>query len=195
MKHIVKYIRPYSWFIALTVCIKFIATLSELFLPKLMAQIIDDVVPAEREAIATGGSSFDGIKTILWYALGMIGCALLALAGNMVANAMAAKSSADITRNVRRDLFMRTTALSARQVDRFTVSSLISHFKAAYGQTPMRYLTLLRLKRAEALLLSRGTTLEGIARASGYDNAFYFSNAFKKEKGISPSAYRRKFGV
>ena len=76
-----------------------------------------------------------------------------------------------------------------------SVSSLISHFKAAYGQTPMRYLTLLRLKRAEALLLSRGTTLEGIARASGYDNAFYFSNAFKKEKGISPSAYRRKFGV
>ena len=46
MKHIARYIRPYSWFITLTVFIKFIATLVELFLPKLMATIIDDVVPA-----------------------------------------------------------------------------------------------------------------------------------------------------
>ncbi len=126
MKRLLKYIRPYSWFISLTVVIKFIATLADLFLPKLMAEIIDGVVPSEREAILNGGSSADGIRTILWYALGMIGCAFLALAGNMVANGMASKSSADITRNIRRDLFFRTTALSARQVDRYTVSSLIS---------------------------------------------------------------------
>ena len=126
MKHIARYIRPYSWFITLTVFIKFIATLVELFLPKLMATIIDDVVPAEKEAIANGGSSADGIRTILIYAVGMIACAFVALAGNMVANGMASKSSADITRNVRRDLFMKTTALSAKQVDKFTVSSLIS---------------------------------------------------------------------
>lgn len=126
MKRLLTYIRPYSWFITLTVFIKFLATLVELFLPKLMAEIIDHVVPAEREAIANGGSTADGIKTILWYSLGMIACAFLALAGNMIANGMASKSSADITRNVRRDLFRRTTALSARQVDRFTVSSLIS---------------------------------------------------------------------
>ena len=126
MKHIARYIRPYSWFITLTVFIKFIATLVELFLPKLMATIIDEVVPAEKEAIANGGSSADGIRTILIYAVGMIACAFVALAGNMVANGMASKSSADITRNVRRDLFMKTTALSAKQVDKFTVSSLIS---------------------------------------------------------------------
>lgn len=126
MKRLLTYIRPYSWFITLTVFIKFLATLVELFLPKLMAEIIDNVVPAEREAIANGGSTADGIKTILWYSLAMIACAFLALAGNMIANGMASKSSADITRNVRRDLFRRTTALSARQVDRFTVSSLIS---------------------------------------------------------------------
>lgn len=126
MKRLLTYIRPYSWFITLTVFIKFLATLVELFLPKLMAEIIDNVVPAEREAIANGGSTADGIKTILWYSLAMIACAFLALAGNMIANGMASKSSADITRNVRRDLFKRTTALSARQVDRFTVSSLIS---------------------------------------------------------------------
>lgn len=76
-----------------------------------------------------------------------------------------------------------------------SVSGLIFHFKAACGITPMRRLLEMRMQRAEAQLLSSDKTLAEIAALLGFDNAFYFSNVFKKEKGISPSAYRRKYGV
>lgn len=76
-----------------------------------------------------------------------------------------------------------------------SVSSLISHFKAARGVTPMRYLSKKRISRAESLLLSTDKTLEELAEATGFDNAFYLSQAFKAAKGLSPREYRRKYKV
>ncbi len=126
MKHLLKYIRPYRVFIGLTVLIKFIAAISELILPKLMAHIIDKVVPAERLDIDAGGALSDSVLTIVGFGALMLLFAVLALVGNICANAMSAKSSAEITQHIRRDLFRKTNVLSARQVDGFTVSSLIS---------------------------------------------------------------------
>ncbi len=126
MKYLVRYIKPYRFFIGLTVFIKFIAAIVELLLPKLMAHIIDVVVPAERAAIGAGGKLSESVLSIVALGAVMLACALLALAGNIIANAMSAKSSAEITQAIRRDLFRKTNALSARQVDTFTVSSLIS---------------------------------------------------------------------
>lgn len=74
-------------------------------------------------------------------------------------------------------------------------TSLIDHFKAAVGETPLRYLTLLRIARAEEMLLTTDLTLFEIAAECGYDTPFYLSNAFKKEKGISPRAYRSLYRV
>ena len=76
-----------------------------------------------------------------------------------------------------------------------SVSGLIQHFKSSLGVTPIKYLNDMRLKKAEALLCSSDFTLGHIAAKCGYDNAFYFSNVFKKEKGISPQEYRRSFKI
>ena len=42
MKRLMAYVKPYFGYISLTVAIKFIATIFELFIPNLMQTIIDD---------------------------------------------------------------------------------------------------------------------------------------------------------
>lgn len=59
-----------------------------------------------------------------------------------------------------------------------------------HGRSPMRCVADLRLRRAASLLLTAPWTVEAIAHAVGYDNAFAFSTAFKRRFGASPSRYR-----
>jgi AraC-like DNA-binding protein len=60
------------------------------------------------------------------------------------------------------------------------------------GQSPMKYLALLRMRRAMALLSSDSYSVEQVAWRIGYNNAFAFSTAFKRHVGVSPSTYREQ---
>lgn len=105
------YIRPYGGYIILTMGIKLLAAVMELFVPYLMEIILDDVVPA-------GGGNL-----VFLYGGLMLLCAAGCLLLNIVANRMSAVSSGKITLAIRHDLFDRLSRLSARQMDRLTVSS------------------------------------------------------------------------
>ena len=111
MKQLSKYIKPYGWFIVLTVTIKLLAAILELMLPYLMEQMLDVHVPA--------GSARD----IYLCGLGMLLCALSCLGANVLSNRMSASSSGKITQAVRHDLFAKLQSLSAHQLDELTVSS------------------------------------------------------------------------
>ena len=63
-------------------------------------------------------------------------------------------------------------------------------FCKAMGMSPVEYLIRLRIGKACDLLAGTFYPISEIARACGYENEFYFSNAFKKIHKISPSAYR-----
>lgn len=76
-----------------------------------------------------------------------------------------------------------------------SVSGLIQHFNDHTNLTPAKYLTAMRIKKAEMLLCSGDMPLSEIASQCGYDNSFYFSNTFKKVKGVSPKVYRQKYGI
>ena len=114
MKRLFSYIKPYSWFILLTVTIKFAATVFELFIPSLMETIIDEKVPLMdvRPIFILGGL--------------MLLCAMLSLGGNILANRMSAVSAGKITKTLRHDLFSKLENLSARQMDALTTSSAVS---------------------------------------------------------------------
>lgn len=63
-------------------------------------------------------------------------------------------------------------------------------FHALVAQTPMQYLTALRMERARVLL--RGDANAGaIGEAVGYQSEAAFNRAFKKAHGVGPGAYRR----
>jgi AraC-like DNA-binding protein len=70
-------------------------------------------------------------------------------------------------------------------------AGLARRFAALVGQPPMAYLTARRLTLAAELLREPDTTIESVARRVGYGSAFALSAAFKRERGVSPSEYRR----
>ncbi len=105
------YIRPYIGYMILTMVIKLLGAYTELMIPGLMETILDEKVPAK------------DLGSIYLYGGMMLLCAALCLVFNIVANRMSAKSSGQITLAIRHDLFEKLTHLSARQMDKLTVSS------------------------------------------------------------------------
>ena len=75
---------------------------------------------------------------------------------------------------------------------RLSPSGLIHRFKSKTGQTPMAYLTEMRVSKAQVLLGSTDLPVFEIASLCGFENAYYFSNVFKANTGISPRDYRKK---
>jgi YesN/AraC family two-component response regulator len=71
-------------------------------------------------------------------------------------------------------------------------SYLLRLFKRRMRVTPMHYRNLVRIDKAKLLLLDRRFTVEEIAQHVGFDGARYFSRAFKKETGLSPSEFRKR---
>ena len=70
-------------------------------------------------------------------------------------------------------------------------SGLIWKFKQELNTTPSRYLTLLRLRYAKQLLLNYSYNITEISEMCGYQNPYYFTNAFRKYAGRSPTEFRK----
>lgn len=68
---------------------------------------------------------------------------------------------------------------------------LFKLFKDAYGLSPKAYLIAYRMNKATDLLSHEELTIKEVAKAVGYEDYSLFSRIFKKNKGISPRAYRR----
>ena len=73
-----------------------------------------------------------------------------------------------------------------------SVSTLAHVYKKQTGMSPMKKLMQFRLNLAENML-QQGEMLEAIAEATGFSSAFHLSTLFKKNIGISPRDYRKKF--
>lgn len=114
MKTILSYLRPHGARVAVGMSVKFTAAVLELFLPLLLAHIIDDCVPARD---LPGVFRAGGLMLLM--AFGAAFC-------NITANRMAAWVSMDMTQKLRRDLYRRTLYLSQAQLDSFTPASLVS---------------------------------------------------------------------
>ncbi len=72
-------------------------------------------------------------------------------------------------------------------------SGLILKFRKSTGILPMRHLINIRIKNAKQLLVDTSLPLSEIAEKTGFENVYYFSTAFKKEVGLSPSEYRKTY--
>jgi AraC-like DNA-binding protein len=64
-------------------------------------------------------------------------------------------------------------------------------FRKSTGMTLMKYLTLLRLSRAQAMLVSGKDNILSIAMESGFGSVSAFNKAFRQIAGIPPSGFRR----
>lgn len=64
-------------------------------------------------------------------------------------------------------------------------------FKNDVGISPKKYLTNLKIKKAETLLIKNDDPIYLIASSVGFSDALAFSKLFKKELGVSPSEFRK----
>lgn len=61
--------------------------------------------------------------------------------------------------------------------------------------TPFEYTARLKIKRAEELLVNTNLAIKDISGVCGFENEYYFSNFFKKRKGVSPTKFRADTAV
>ncbi len=73
-----------------------------------------------------------------------------------------------------------------------SVSWFIRNFKNYTGMTPMQFIVSLRVNNAQILLEQTNYSIYEIAKIVGYDDQLYFSRLFRKQKGVSPSQYRKR---
>ena len=72
-----------------------------------------------------------------------------------------------------------------------SVSWFLRNFKQTTNTSPMQYILNLRINNAVRLLENTDYNITEIGAIVGYDNPLYFSRIFKKQKGVSPSDYRK----
>ncbi|GGG88553.1 helix-turn-helix domain-containing protein [Paenibacillus radicis (ex Gao et al. 2016)] len=65
-------------------------------------------------------------------------------------------------------------------------------FKKLVGQSPIEYLTSVRIAAARRLIENTDAPARQVAQAVGYRDPFYFSRQFKQATGMSPSRYARR---
>lgn len=68
-------------------------------------------------------------------------------------------------------------------------------FKEYVGVTPVEYLTRVRISRAKDLLIKTNLSMNEVAHNIGISSQQYFTYLFKKETGMSPARFRKRFEV
>jgi transcriptional regulator GlxA family with amidase domain len=81
------------------------------------------------------------------------------------------------------------------RVARVSKYHVVRCFEAAYGETPIRYLTRRRIERAQDLLRSANLTVTEVCTAVGYTSLGSFSTRFRALTGESPVAYRDRWAA
>ncbi len=82
----------------------------------------------------------------------------------------------------------------ARRVG-MSLRNFVRRFKQATGDSPLIYLQKLRIAAAKRLLESDHRTMQEISGAVGYQDVAFFRQIFQRHTGVSPSAYRERFGL
>lgn len=72
-----------------------------------------------------------------------------------------------------------------------SISLFMRNFKKVFNTSPKQYILNLRMNNAQNLLETTSYSIAEIAAIVGYDNPYYFSRLFHKQKGQPPTDYRK----
>ncbi|MEG0319959.1 MAG: ABC transporter ATP-binding protein, partial [Niameybacter sp.] len=144
MIRLAKYLKPYLGSVILTLFLLFLQTISNLFLPALMAKIVDIGIP-------TGNTSY-----IIYVGLFMLLVALLGSAFMVFANLNSAKIAMGFSRDLRKDLFMKVESFSLGEFNTLGTSSLITRTTNDITQVQQLVLMSLRMMVTAPLMVIGG---------------------------------------
>ena len=120
MVKLLKYLKPYWALVLLMLLLLLGQAIAELFLPTLMAGIVDEGIS---RAVIEGTPQ---TQYILRTGLHMLTIALLAGCASILVGYLAPRISAGMARDLRRDLFTKAESFSQAEFDRFPSASLIT---------------------------------------------------------------------
>lgn len=112
MKRLFGYLKASRLAICVGTVIKIVGTMMDLFIPYVLAHLLDNVVPTKNQG------------RIFFWGGAMVLFSVFAFLFNVLANRMASLVACDTTREIRHDLFARISYLSSAQTDRLTIASL-----------------------------------------------------------------------
>lgn len=81
------------------------------------------------------------------------------------------------------------------QMENMCMTAYNMSFKKQMSMSPTKYIIKLRTSSAKELLCTTNMTVQKIGSLCGYDDVNFFRKTFKKETGLSPSQYRKKFSL
>lgn len=91
--------------------------------------------------------------------------------------------------NGHRDLTLADIAAAAGM----SVRTLTRRFKDETGQSPMQWVTGVRIRQAQELLETTDHTIDRIAAQTGFPTTSNFRSQFNQVLGVTPGAYRKAF--
>jgi len=142
MKRLFIYLKDSKSAIGIGTAIKIVGTMMDLFIPYVLAHLLDNVVPTK------------SLSRALFWGGAMILFSVLAFVLNVLANRMASLVACDTTRRIRHDLFAKISYLSSEKTDRFSIASLESRLTSdTYNVNHMIGMSLRLGIRAPILLL------------------------------------------
>jgi|AraplaMF_Cvi_mMS_1032046.scaffolds.fasta_scaffold03928_3 AraC-like DNA-binding protein len=97
-----------------------------------------------------------------------------------------------VDRYLRRSLHRPLRIEELAEQAALSASHFARAFKDSFGATPQRYITGLRLERAQQLMLGTRDPLSQIALACGLASQAHLSKLFRRWLGETPSAWRRR---
>jgi LacI family transcriptional regulator len=101
-----------------------------------------------------------------------------------------AKAMNFISQNFKKNIKVSDVARAARLSTRV----LLNRFRKYLDRSPYEEITRVRIESAAAMLTESNLPISNVAYAIGYDEVKYFTRLFSKVQGMTPTAYRRKYG-
>ena len=151
MKQILKYLKPYTTFLSFIFILVFLQTLSELYLPTLMSEIVDQgIVTGDVQQILKIG----GIM-LLVAAAGM-GCAL-------ISGYFSSQTGTGFAKILRTQIFTHVESFSLHEFNQFGTASLITRTTNDISQLQMVIMIILRMF-ISAPFMCLGATLMAITK-------------------------------
>lgn len=132
IKKLASYVREYKIFAILTPVVMIGEVLMEVFIPFVMADIID-------RGIASGDAKYVATRGLL-----MVGMACLSLVFGALGGFFGAKASSGFAKNIRGALFSKVQDFSFGNVDHFSTSSLITRLTTDVNHIQMAFMMLIR---------------------------------------------------
>ena len=114
MLKVMRYLKPYKWWAVLVISLTFVQALSQLYLPRLMADIVDKGIVGK------------DIGFIIQTGLVMLGFTLVVSVCTIIARLFASKTAVGFSKDLRREIFVNVERYSMYEFDQIGTSSLIT---------------------------------------------------------------------